>query len=85
MEIPKKGLTEKEIFDGLDAYKQDDLDWTTGRAFGYVFDPGADILQFAKKAYNKFLTENAPRFYGVSQPAADGERPGLHAPGPPPR
>ncbi|MCD4744313.1 MAG: aminotransferase class V-fold PLP-dependent enzyme [Desulfobacteraceae bacterium] len=62
MELPQKGLTKEDIFKKLDKYKEDDLDWQSGKAFGYIFDPGQEILQFAKQVYNMFLSENALDF-----------------------
>ncbi len=51
-----------DILDRLARYKDDDVDWASGQVFGYVFDPGADILNFAKQVYDRFLTENALDF-----------------------
>ncbi|MBS3733171.1 MAG: aminotransferase class V-fold PLP-dependent enzyme [Desulfobacterales bacterium] len=62
MKIPESGISGSEIFERLDACKKDDVDWASGRVFGYVFDPGAEILDFAKQVYNRFLTENALDF-----------------------
>jgi len=62
MQIPSAGMDRDAIFDQLTEYKKDDVDWTSGRVFGYVFDPGADILAFGKEVYNRFLTENALDF-----------------------
>lgn len=62
MKIPSSGMQEADIFSLLEDYKKDDVDWSSGRVFGYVFDPGPGILEFAKKVYNRFLTENALDF-----------------------
>ena len=62
MKLPETGLAGEEIFQRLEDYKSDDIDWASGRVFGYVFDPGAEILQFAKQVYTRFLTENALDF-----------------------
>jgi glutamate/tyrosine decarboxylase-like PLP-dependent enzyme len=62
MQIPASGMDRDAIFDQLSDYKKDDVDWASGRVFGYVFDPGADILAFGKEVYNRFLTENALDF-----------------------
>jgi sphinganine-1-phosphate aldolase len=61
MEIPKKGLSEKEIFATLEDFRKNDLKWQEGRAFGYVFDPGRDVLAVGKKAYN-LLSQQAVGF-----------------------
>jgi len=62
MSIPQRGLTEEEIFSRLDAFRAKDLDWRSGRVFGYVFDPGEEIMRVGKKAYSLFLTENGLDF-----------------------
>lgn len=62
MEIPKKGKTKREILDCLKHYKKNDVNWQSGRAFSYIFDPGGQVLEFAKKVYSFFLTENALDF-----------------------
>jgi glutamate/tyrosine decarboxylase-like PLP-dependent enzyme len=55
-------MSREAIRQKLDEFKKDDVDWASGRVFGYVFDPGADILEFAKEVYTRFLTENALDF-----------------------
>lgn len=62
MKLPATGKPGQIILQELDEYKTEDVDWTSGRVFGYVFDPGPDILDFAKQAYNRFLSENALDF-----------------------
>ena len=62
MKLPQQGITKEEILKKLGKYKEDDLDWQSGRAFGYIFDPGKEILEFAKQIYNMFLSENALDF-----------------------
>ncbi|MFP4451758.1 MAG: pyridoxal phosphate-dependent decarboxylase family protein [Desulfobacterales bacterium] len=62
MKIPLSGMAEEEIFRMLEHYRKDDVDWSSGRVFGYVFDPGTQILEFAKRVYNLFLSENALDF-----------------------
>lgn len=62
MKISQKGMSQEEIFERLDAFRKDDLKWQEGRAFGYVFDPGKDVMAVAKKAYTAFLSENGLDF-----------------------
>ncbi len=62
MKLPQQGRTKEDILKKLGKYKKDDLDWQSGQAFGYIFDPGEEILQFAKQVYNMFLSENAIDF-----------------------
>ena len=40
MKIPQKGLPKEEILKILKNYKGEDLDWKSGRVFGYIYDPG---------------------------------------------
>jgi glutamate/tyrosine decarboxylase-like PLP-dependent enzyme len=62
MKISQKGMSQEEIFERLEAFRKDDLKWQEGRAFGYVFDPGKDVMAVAKKAYTAFLSENGLDF-----------------------
>lgn len=62
MKLPQKGMSRGDINDRLDAFKADDLDWQSGKVFGYVFDPGKEAMEVGKQAYMKFLTENALDF-----------------------
>jgi len=62
MRIPETGLPKQEVFKRLESFKGKDLDWSSGRMFGYVFDPGAEVRDLAKEAYGLFLSENALDF-----------------------
>ncbi len=62
MQISEKGMSEKEVFEKLEAFRKDDLKWQSGRAFGFVFDPGKDAMAVGKKAYTAFLSENGLDF-----------------------
>ncbi len=62
MEIPKTGLKKDDLFNTLQAYRAEDLDWRSGRVFGYVFDPGKAAMEIGKEVYSMFLTENALDF-----------------------
>jgi len=59
MEIPKKGRSKEEILKILESYKGDDLDWQSGRVFGYVYDPGEKARDVINQAYTMYLSENA--------------------------
>ncbi len=48
-----------DIFAALEGFAARDAEWRTGRTFAYVYDPGADVEEVAKRAYMRFLTENA--------------------------
>jgi len=60
--IPRKGLSREEIFKALEAQRADDIDWRSGRVFGYVYDPGQEAMALGKEVFAMFLTENALDF-----------------------
>jgi sphinganine-1-phosphate aldolase len=62
MGIPKQRLAKEAIFQRLEAFRAQDLDWRSGRMFGYVFDPGREVMEVAKEAYCSFLSENGLDF-----------------------
>ena len=62
MKIPKTGLTEAQIFGALEDYKADDIDWRSGRAWAYIYDPGPEAEAIVKRAYTMFLSENCLDF-----------------------
>ena len=62
MRLPENGWTREEVFDRLAALRQDDLKWQEGRAFGYIFDPGQEVMAVGKQAYAMFLSENGLDF-----------------------
>ena len=62
MKLPSRGLSREDVFEILTRVRKSDLKWQTGRAFGYVFDPGEDILGVGKDAYSMYLSENGLDF-----------------------
>ncbi len=58
MQIPETGLATNEILSTLKSYKQNDLDWASGKVFGLVYDPGKDATDVIHQAYTMYLTEN---------------------------
>ena len=62
MDLPKTGKSRDEIFAALADIRKEDLKWQQGRAFGYVFDPGEEIMNVGKEAYMMFLSENGLDF-----------------------
>jgi len=62
MGIPEQGFSKEQVFEKLVGLRSQDLDWRSGRVFGYIFDPGPDVREVAKEAYGMFLTENALDF-----------------------
>lgn len=62
MEITGHGMTREAIFKRLDEFRGHDIKWREGRTYGYIFDPGADVMAVGKAAYNAFLSENGLDF-----------------------
>jgi glutamate/tyrosine decarboxylase-like PLP-dependent enzyme len=62
MRLPEKGLDQAGLFEVLESFKQRDVDWRSGRVFGFVYDPGREAMEVGKKAYMSFLTENGLDF-----------------------
>ncbi len=60
--MPSKGLSREAVLKKLEAHRADDIDWRSGRVFGYVFDPGHEAMELGKEVYSMFLTENALDF-----------------------
>jgi sphinganine-1-phosphate aldolase len=59
IQIPPKGKAKEEIFQTLESYKGDDLDWKSGRVMGYVYEPGEKAKEVINQAYTMYLSENA--------------------------
>jgi sphinganine-1-phosphate aldolase len=62
MEIARRGMTREAIFDQLADFRKNDIKWQEGRTYGYIFDPGKDVLAVGKAAYTDFLSENGLDF-----------------------
>ena len=62
MKIPEEGADREEILKRLEEFRRNDVDWRSGRIFGYVFDPGKEAMEVSKEANMSFLTENALDF-----------------------
>ena len=58
MRIPDRGRPTDDVLASLEAYRQDDVPWRQGRAFGYVFDARHEALDAGKRAYLSFISEN---------------------------
>ena len=59
MRIPEKGIPKDELFEKMQAYRADDMNWRDGRVWAYVYDPGREAEEVIKQAYMMFLSENA--------------------------
>ena len=59
MRIPEKGIPKDKLFEKMQAYRADDMNWRDGRVWAYVYDPGREAEEVIKQAYMSFLSENA--------------------------
>ncbi|MBI9086630.1 MAG: aspartate aminotransferase family protein [Desulfobacterales bacterium] len=62
MKIPAKGMNPDTLMEMMETFKSRDLDWKSGRVFGFVYDPGREAMEVSKRAYMAFLTENGLDF-----------------------
>lgn len=58
MKIPTKGLAQENLFEKMEGYRENDLNWRSGRTFSYVYDAGKEAEEIGKKAYMMFLGES---------------------------
>lgn len=56
--LPARGLDDAALFERMNTFRKDDIDWRSGRAWAYVFDPGERAREVIKRAYCMYLTEN---------------------------
>lgn len=59
MKFPEKGIGKQEIMETLKTYRDDDVDWRSGKIFAYTFHAGLDAEDTVKEAYLEFINENA--------------------------
>lgn len=59
MSLPNQGLSKQAIFNALQSFKSRDLDWKSGKVWGYVYDSGDEASSVTRDAYMAFLSENA--------------------------
>ncbi len=58
MPIPERGLSEEQLFEILDRYREHDMPWRDGRTWAYIYDPGPEAEAVIKRAFTMYLTEN---------------------------
>ena len=51
--IPKKGYSEKELHDFFDSFKNQDIQWKSGKTFG-VYYPGDEYAQVISRLIQDF-------------------------------
>ena len=56
--LPKEGRSWDKLQRELALLRENDVDWRSGRAAVYVFDPGPDVRAVAAEAYQLFISEN---------------------------
>lgn len=56
--IPDRGMDKERLFKMLESYRGGDVDWHSGKVFGYVYDAGPEVERVCKEAYTMFLSEN---------------------------
>jgi glutamate/tyrosine decarboxylase-like PLP-dependent enzyme len=59
MTIPTQNIDKTALLDELEALKHADLDWQSGKTYGYTYDAGPEVAEVAKRAFTSFMTENA--------------------------
>lgn len=59
MTLPKTGRDKESILAELKERRRGDVDWRSGKVWGYIYDPGEETLEVGKQAYMMYLTENA--------------------------
>ena len=57
--FPEKGSSEDKVLQDLNALKNEDVNWLSGKSFGYVYYPGEKYANTIKKAYDLFFHDNA--------------------------
>ncbi len=58
MRIPEQGRSRPQVFADLEAIRGGDVDWQSGRTWGYVYDPDGEAMDVCKQAFTMYLTEN---------------------------
>lgn len=61
-QIPEKSQSREELLKILEDFKANDVDWKSGRSFGFVYDPGKEAMEFGKEAFLMYMTENGLDF-----------------------
>lgn len=59
MHMPEQGASAERVMAMLEEAGAGDLPWREGKTFAYVYEGGRDVEEVAKRAYMRFLTENA--------------------------
>ena len=57
--LPARGLPVDDVLAELLAKRHSDVDWSSGRTFGMVYDGGPSVHEVAERTSAAFLHENA--------------------------
>ena len=57
-ELPESGTPWDQLKQEMITSKSKDIDWRSGKAAVYVFNPGLEVLDVAHEAYGMFISEN---------------------------
>lgn len=58
IKFPEKGQEVPQILEQLQALKEKDIPWQSGKTLAYTYEPDGPTYELIKKAYSMFLTEN---------------------------
>ena len=60
MILPEKGRTKAQIMKTLEEFRTGDLDWSSGKVFGYIFDPGREVQKVEQDPTPVDVAQSAP-------------------------
>jgi len=58
LSIPSKGIPKEQLLSKMQAMREKDADWRTGKTWSLVYFAGEEHTDFLKKAHNMFFSEN---------------------------
>jgi len=56
--IPSKGIPKEQLLSKMQAMREKDADWRSGKTWSLVYYAGEEHTNFLKKAHNMFFSEN---------------------------
>ncbi len=56
--IPEKGLCKNDVLGDLESFRVKDLDWRSGKVFGFIYDVDEELREVVKESYMMYLVEN---------------------------
>lgn len=59
MELPETGRDEADVLEGMEAMREDDADWKSGRTWSLVYHVDDEHAAFRDEAHARFSTQNA--------------------------